>query len=179
MIASADDTAIDLREGGGMSLTVEPSILTKAYGGRIVVDGLGLRIPEGSVYGFLGPNGSGKSTTMKMLLSLIRPTSGEVEVLGHPMTRSTRRQLPGGVGSLIETPPGYAHLTGAENMRIVQRLLASTTRRSTSRSRPCGCHRPARLRLLGRSAVASDGREWTWRTDVSRCGDVVEFRFDV
>src|SRR5699024_2263064 len=123
MIASADDTAIDLREGGGMSLTVEPSNLTKAYGGRIVVDGLGLRIPEGSVYGFLGPNGSGKSTTMKMLLSLIRPTSGEVEVLGQPMTRSTRRQLPGGVGSLIETPPGYAHLTGAENMRIVQRLL--------------------------------------------------------
>ncbi|QUL80845.1 ATP-binding cassette domain-containing protein [Brevibacterium sp. SMBL_HHYL_HB1] len=106
-----------------MSLTVEPSNLTKAYGGRIVVDGLGLRIPEGSVYGFLGPNGSGKSTTMKMLLSLIRPTSGEVEVLGQPMTRSTRRQLPGGVGSLIETPPGYAHLTGAENMRIVQRLL--------------------------------------------------------
>ncbi|WP_437584549.1 ATP-binding cassette domain-containing protein [Paramicrobacterium sp. CJ85] len=123
MIASADDTAIDLREGGGMSLTVEPSNLTKAYGGRIVVDGLDLRIPEGSVYGFLGPNGSGKSTTMKMLLSLIRPTSGEVEVLGQPMTRSTRRQLPGGVGSLIETPPGYAHLTGAENMRIVQRLL--------------------------------------------------------
>lgn len=120
MIASADDTAIDLREGGGMSLTVEPSNLTKAYGGRIVVDGLGLRIPEGSVYGFLGPNGAGKSTTMKMLLSLIRPTGGEVEVLGQPMTRSTRRQLPGGVGSPIETPPGYAHLTGAENMRIVQ-----------------------------------------------------------
>ena len=106
-----------------MSLTVEPSNLTKAYGGRIVVDGLGLRIPEGSVYGFLGPNGSDKSTTMKMLLSLVRPTSGEVEVLGQPMTRSTRRQLPGGVGSLIETPPRYAHLTGAENMRIVQRLL--------------------------------------------------------
>lgn len=106
-----------------MSPTVESSNLTKACGGRIVVDGLDPRIPEGSVFGFLGPNGSGKSTTMKILLSLIRPTSGEVEVLGQPMNRSTRRQLQGGVGSLVETPPGYPHLTGAENMRIVQRLL--------------------------------------------------------
>ncbi|MGO3192120.1 ABC transporter ATP-binding protein [Brevibacterium aurantiacum] len=106
-----------------MSFIVESSNLTKAYGGRTVVDGLDLRIPEGSVYGFLGPNGSGKSTTMKMLLSLIRPTGGEVEVLGQPMNRSTRRQLLGSIGSLIESPPGYAHLTGAENMRIVQRLL--------------------------------------------------------
>ncbi|CAM3535944.1 ATP-binding cassette domain-containing protein [Micrococcus flavus] len=72
---------------------------------------------------FLGPNGSGKSTTMKMLLSLIRPTSGHAEVLGQEMTRATRRQLLGQIGSLIESPPGYAHLTGRENVRIVQRLL--------------------------------------------------------
>ncbi|UAL30431.1 ATP-binding cassette domain-containing protein [Nocardioides rotundus] len=97
--------------------------LTKRYGTRTVVEDLNLRIPEGCVYGFLGPNGSGKSTTMKMLLSLIQPTSGEVQVLGQPMTRGTRRQLLAGIGSLIESPPGYAHLTGSENMRIVQRLL--------------------------------------------------------
>nr|WP_245533266.1 ATP-binding cassette domain-containing protein [Brevibacterium senegalense] len=88
-----------------------------------MVQDLDLRIPEGCVYGFLGPNGSGKSTTMKMLLSLIRPTSGEAHVLGRPMDRATRRELLGQIGSLIESPPGYAHLTGAENMRIVQRLL--------------------------------------------------------
>lgn len=106
-----------------MSYIVATENLTKTYGSRTVVDGLNLRIPEGCVYGFLGPNGSGKSTTMKMLLSLIRPTSGEAHVLGQPMNRSTRRELLGQIGSLIESPPGYAHLTGAENMRIVQRLL--------------------------------------------------------
>ncbi|MGO1974536.1 MAG: ATP-binding cassette domain-containing protein [Propionibacteriaceae bacterium] len=106
-----------------MSYIVATEKLTKTYGDRTVVSDLDLRIPEGCVYGFLGPNGSGKSTTMKMLLSLIRPTSGEAQVLGRPMTRSTRRELLTQIGSLIESPPGYAHLTGAENMRIVQRLL--------------------------------------------------------
>lgn len=106
-----------------MSYIVATENLTKTYGSRTVVDKLNLRIPEGSVYGFLGPNGSGKSTTMKMLLSLIRPTSGQAHVLGRPMDRSTRRGLLGQIGSLIESPPSYAHLTGAENMRIVQRLL--------------------------------------------------------
>lgn len=97
--------------------------LTKHYGRRVVLDNLNLRIPKGCVYGFLGPNGSGKSTTMKLLLSLVRPTSGEVEIMGQPMTRQSRRRLLGTIGSLIEAPPGYAHLTGAENMRIVQRSL--------------------------------------------------------
>lgn len=97
--------------------------LTKRYGPRVVLDGLDLRVPEGCVYGFLGPNGSGKSTTMKMLLSLVRPSAGEVHIMGRPMTRRSRRELLGSIGSLIEAPPGYAHLTGAENMRIVQRAL--------------------------------------------------------
>lgn len=106
-----------------MSYIVATENLTKRYGNRTVVENLNLRIPPGCVYGFLGPNGSGKSTTMKMLLSLIQPTSGEVEVMGQPMNRGSRRQLLGRIGSLIESPPGYAHLTGAENMRIIQRLL--------------------------------------------------------
>ena len=100
-----------------MSYAVTTENLTKRYGKRTVVENLDLRIPQGTVYGFLGPNGAGKSTTMKM------PTSGEVRIMGQPMTRSTRRQLLGSIGSLIESPPGYAHLTGAENMRLVQRLL--------------------------------------------------------
>jgi ABC-2 type transport system ATP-binding protein len=107
-----------------MSLIVSSEKLTKKYGGRTVVADLDLRVPEGCVYGFLGPNGSGKSTTMKMLLALIRPSAGEVRIMGRPMNRSTRRELLGGIGSLIESPPGYGHLTGRENMRVVQRLLA-------------------------------------------------------
>ncbi|MDN5688292.1 MAG: ATP-binding cassette domain-containing protein [Brachybacterium sp.] len=105
------------------STIVETSNLTKRYGKRAVVENLNLRIPTGSVYGFLGPNGAGKSTTMKIMLSLIQPTSGDVQIMGRPMTRGTRRELLGGIGSLIEAPPGYAHLTGAENMRLVQRML--------------------------------------------------------
>lgn len=106
-----------------MSLIVATDHLTKRYGARAVVEELDLRVPEGSIYGFLGPNGSGKSTTMKMLLSLVRPTSGRVEILGRPMERSTRHGLLREMGSLIESPPGYAHLTGRENLRIVQRQL--------------------------------------------------------
>lgn len=97
--------------------------LTKRYGQRTVVENLNLSVPAGSVYGFLGPNGAGKSTTMKMLLNLVQPTGGQVQIMGQPMTRATRRDLLGGIGSLIEAPPGYAHLTGAENMRLVQRML--------------------------------------------------------
>ncbi|GAB3457919.1 ABC transporter ATP-binding protein [Streptomonospora sediminis] len=102
--------------------------MTKTYGGRPVVENLDLHVPQGCVYGFLGPNGSGKSTTMKMLLSLVRPTSGEIHIMGRPMTRATRRELLGGIGSLIESPPAYGHLTGRENMRVVQRLLGLSNR---------------------------------------------------
>lgn len=102
--------------------------LTKTYGSRTVVDGLDLRVPRGSVYGFLGPNGSGKSTTMKMLLSLVRPSRGEIHLFGRPMNRDTRPDLLRKVGSLIESPPGYAHLTGRENMAIVQRMLGLSDR---------------------------------------------------
>lgn len=106
-----------------MSNVIETAHLTKRYGSRTVVDDLSLRVPHGCVYGFLGPNGSGKSTTMKMLLSLIRPIHGDVLIMGQPMTRTSRRRLLAHVGSLIEAPPGYGHLTGRENMRIMQRLL--------------------------------------------------------
>ena len=106
-----------------MSDLVQTTDLIKRYGRRTVVDHLNLRVPEGAVHGFLGPNGSGKSTTMKMLLSLVQPTAGRVLIGGEPMTRRTRRRHLARIGSLIESPPGYGHLTGAQNMRIIQRLL--------------------------------------------------------
>lgn len=106
-----------------MTLAISTHSLSKAYGDRHVVRDLELRVPAGCVYGFLGPNGSGKSTTMKMLLSLVRPSHGEIQLMGRRLTRSTRRALLAEMGSLIEAPPGYGHLTGAENMRLVQRVL--------------------------------------------------------
>ena len=101
--------------------------LTRVFGSgaraRTVVDRLDLVVPRGVVYGFLGPNGSGKSTTMKMLLGLLEPTAGSVRLLGQDLTRTARGPLMARIGSMIERPPGYGHLTGAENMRIVQKLL--------------------------------------------------------
>ena len=101
--------------------------LTRVFGSgaraRTVVDRLDLVVPRGVVYGFLGPNGSGKSTTMKMLLGLLEPTAGSVRLLGQDLTRAARGPLMARIGSMIERPPGYGHLTGAENMRIVQKLL--------------------------------------------------------
>ena len=97
--------------------------LTKTYGTHTVVNNLALEIPQGAVHGLLGPNGSGKSTTMKMLLGLVTPTAGEITVFGQPMTRATRAEVLSSIGSLIESPAAYPHLTGAENMQIVTRLF--------------------------------------------------------
>ena len=96
--------------------------LTKTFGKRTVVEGLNLVVPRGSIYGFLGPNGSGKSTTMKMLLGLLAPTRGQIGVLGRPFTPATRAEIMSRTGSMIENPPGYGHLTGAENMRIAAKM---------------------------------------------------------
>ena len=96
--------------------------LTKTFGRRTVVEGLNLVVPRGSIYGFLGPNGSGKSTTMKMLLGLLAPTRGQISVLGRPFTPATRAEIMSRTGSMIEHPPGYGHLTGAENMRIAAKM---------------------------------------------------------
>lgn len=72
---------------------------------------------------FSGPNGAGKSTTMKMILGLVKPSDGQVEVLGLPFTERNRIEILRSVGSLIESPAYYGHLTGRENMRVLQRLL--------------------------------------------------------
>lgn len=97
--------------------------LSKEYNGVYRVQELDIRIKEGDIYGFLGPNGAGKSTTMKMLLGLVKPTSGTIEIMGKPFNEKTRRDILASVGSLIESPSYYGHLTGRENMEIIRRLL--------------------------------------------------------
>ena len=98
---------------------IETRNLTKRYGSRIVaVDSLNLTVRRGEVYGFLGPNGAGKTTTLRMLLGLIRPTSGTASVLGRPPgdPESLAR-----VGALIESPAFYPHLSGWRNLRVIAR----------------------------------------------------------
>ena len=97
--------------------------LSKEYDGVYRVQDLDIRIKEGDIYGFLGPNGAGKSTTMKMLLGLVKPTSGTIEIMGKPFNEKNRRDILASVGSLIESPSYYGHLTGCENMEIIRRLL--------------------------------------------------------
>jgi ABC-type multidrug transport system ATPase subunit len=100
-------------------LVVETQDLGKRYGERILaVDGLNLEVRRGEVYGFLGPNGAGKTTTLRMLLGLIRPTTGRAHVLGAaPGTSRALARL----GSLIETPTFYPYLSGRDNLRVLAR----------------------------------------------------------
>ena len=91
---------------------IETQDLCKQYGNALRVAHLDLAVPEGCIYGFLGPNGAGKSTTLKMILGLVRPTAGEIRVLGERMDRADRLTVLRQVGSLIESPSYYGHLTG-------------------------------------------------------------------
>lgn len=107
---------------------IETHDLCKQYGNALRVAHLDLDVPEGSVYGFLGPNGAGKSTTLKMILGLVRPSAGSIRVLGKKMDGGNRLSVLQQVGSLIESPSYYGHLTGEENLRIVQTLRGVSER---------------------------------------------------
>jgi ABC-2 type transport system ATP-binding protein len=90
--------------------------LTKRFpGGQVAVDSLDLDVPAGSVFGFLGPNGSGKTTTIRMLLGLIAPTGGQVDLLGRPMPVAAAGVLPR-VGALVEGPAFHPYLSGHDNL---------------------------------------------------------------
>lgn len=104
------------------SSIISTSHLSKKYGSVLRVNDLDLRVPESCIYGFLGPNGAGKSTTLKMILGLVRPTAGDIAVFGEPMMRRNRLAILKQVGSLIESPSYYGHLSGEENLRIVQTM---------------------------------------------------------
>jgi ABC-type multidrug transport system, ATPase component len=107
-----------------MSDIITTTGLCKQYGKILRVKDLDLKVPEGVVYGFLGPNGAGKSTTMKMLLGLARPTAGTINIFGKSVNSKNRLTILRDVGSLIESPSYYGHLTGVENLQILCALKA-------------------------------------------------------
>jgi ABC-2 type transport system ATP-binding protein len=115
------------------AFAVESSGLTKRFGRQVAVDAVDLAVPRGAVYGFLGPNGSGKTTTIRMLLGLIRPTSGAHALLGQRMPGAAAAVLPR-VGALVEGPGFHPYLSGMDNLR---RLDAAdrTARRATAEAR--------------------------------------------
>ncbi|GIG91604.1 ABC transporter ATP-binding protein [Plantactinospora endophytica] len=90
--------------------------LSKRFGRQVAVDAVDLAVPRGAVYGFLGPNGSGKTTTIRMLLGLVRPTSGGHALLGRAMPDGAAEVLPR-IGALVEGPAFHPYLSGADNLR--------------------------------------------------------------
>jgi ABC-2 type transport system ATP-binding protein len=99
-----------------MECVIETHALTKRYGPIVAVDALDLRVRRGEVYGFLGPNGAGKTTTLRMLLGLVRPTSGRAAVLGS--VPGSPRGL-AGIGAIVEAPGFYPFLSGRDNLRVL------------------------------------------------------------
>ena len=110
---------------------VRTSGLTRRFGKLTAVDDVDLLVPQATVYGFLGPNGAGKTTTIRLLLGLIRPTAGEIHIEAN------------GIGSLVEMPSLYPHLTGRENLEVTRRLI--------------GASRPAVDRALRTVGLEKDG----------------------
>ncbi|MFJ8916015.1 ABC transporter ATP-binding protein [Amycolatopsis sp. NPDC102389] len=102
--------------------------LRKVYGRTVAVDHVDLDVPEGAVLGMLGPNGSGKTTTIRMLLGLVRPTEGEVELFGKKMPDEAAHALPD-VGALVEGPGFHPFLSGRENLL---RVAAAEPRLATA-----------------------------------------------
>lgn len=103
------------------SAIVQTQNLTKKYGSIHSVNKVDIYVQEGEIYGFLGPNGAGKTTTLKMLLGLIKPSEGTINIFGESLNKR-RSSILQRTGSLIESPSYYGHLTGLENMRVMQRL---------------------------------------------------------
>ena len=102
-----------------MTEVIQLKELKKNFKGVTSVDLERLTVRKGEIYGFLGPNGAGKTTTMKMILSLIVPTSGSIEVMNTPINKSNDYLKY--IGSMIEEPSYYPNLTGYENLLVFQK----------------------------------------------------------
>ena len=131
-----------------MQTCVKTRRLTKRYGNETAVNGVDLAVPEATVYGFLGPNGAGKTTTLKMLLGLVHPTEGQIWLFNQVMNEKDRLSILRQVGSLIESPSYYGHLTARENLEIVRSL------RQLPKSEIDAALRTVRLDHTGKKPVA-------------------------
>lgn len=111
-----------------MEYIIETKNLTKKYKKQISVNQLNMKVKPGEIYGFLGPNGAGKTTTIRMLLGLIKPTAGDIHIFGQNL-KEKKRSILAKIGSLVESPSFYGHLTGYENLEVICKLLDLPERR--------------------------------------------------
>ncbi|MGP0689681.1 ABC transporter ATP-binding protein [Priestia aryabhattai] len=105
-----------------MEYVVKTKGLTKSFGKEKAVTGLDMKIPKGEIYGFLGPNGAGKTTTIRMLLGLVKPTSGTTHIFQKDLKKE-RINILKRVGALVENPSYYPHLTAYENLEALRKIL--------------------------------------------------------
>lgn len=111
-------------------MLLEVSHLTKSFGSFTAVEDLSFSVKEGEVYGFLGQNGAGKSTTIRMILSLIRPTGGNIEVFGRSLF-TERESILRRIGAVVEKPDLYRYLSGYENLSLFAKLSDASISKST------------------------------------------------
>ena len=100
---------------------LEVNDLRKSLGKREIIKGVSFNIKSGEIFGFLGPNGAGKTTTIIMLVGLIKPTSGEIKICGHDLSKDTTNAL-SEVGAVVENPELYKYLSGRENLMQIARI---------------------------------------------------------
>jgi ABC-2 type transport system ATP-binding protein len=131
-MSSAPDTGLPPPAGvapaAGVAVAGAPALvaehLGKSYGARVAVADVSFSVQRGEVFGFLGPNGAGKTTTIRMLVGLVRPTSGRVAIGGHDLAADRERAL-GRMGCIVESPDFYDYLTGRENLQHFARMVGA------------------------------------------------------
>lgn len=105
-----------------MSVVIQTTDLTKRYGSQTSVDRLTITVKQGEIYGFLGRNGAGKTTTIRMLVGLIKPTGGQIDLFGESLFRN-QKSLLRRIGAIVEVPGFYENLTARENLQINARIM--------------------------------------------------------
>ncbi len=135
-----------------MSAAVQTRGLTKRFGAVTAVTDVDLDVAEGDRYGFLGPNGSGKTTTVRMLLGLVLPTSGEARVLGGRVPGELPRVLPH-VGAMVEGPAAIGHLSGRSNLALLDAAVPTPGGRRARRARVEEALEAVGLARVGRRPV--------------------------
>jgi len=103
------------------TVIVKTENLTKRFGNLVAVNELNLEVHRGEIFGFLGPNGSGKTTTIEMLIGLIRPSAGRIELFGQDITERLTAILPR-IGAVLEKPSLYPYLSGRDNLLLLARI---------------------------------------------------------
>lgn len=129
-----------------MQPVIQTKNLSKQFRNLKAVDDLSFTVTEGDIYGFLGQNGAGKSTTIRMLLSLVQPTSGTIELFGQPLNNKNRKAL-ANVGAVIEKPDVYKYLSAYHNLQLFAKL---------SGAKPTAGVLMKQLEMVGLAARAHD-----------------------